>query len=143
MMLSTAVLECIVDAGRVNHINPDIIFSVILTEGGYSGAESLNKNGTKDLGLMQINDKTWLGLIANKLFDGNSKKAYQTLKNDECFNVYVGSWILSNSILLEHGDLWQGVGRYHSATKKYKLSYQVKVKEKFNYIRKFGISYRD
>lgn len=143
MILSTAVLQCIVDAGRVNNINPDIIFSVILTEGGFSGSESLNKNGTRDLGLMQINDKTWLGLIANKLFNGDKKKAYQSLKNDECFNVYVGSWILSNSIRIEHGDLWQGIGRYHSATEKYKYSYQVKVKQKLNHIKKYGISYKN
>lgn len=141
MMLSTVALACILDASKVNKINPDIILSIILTEGGYSGAEIKNSNGSKDLGLMQINDKTWLGLVSSKIFAGNRKKAYNKLKTDECFNIYVGSWILSNSIRMAHNDLWEGIGRYHSATPKYKYIYQTKVKKKLKYITNYRMKY--
>ncbi|EPA1481840.1 lytic transglycosylase, partial [Salmonella enterica subsp. enterica serovar Infantis] len=58
-------------------------------------------------------------------------RAYQVLKNDDCFNIQVGTWILKRSIILENGDLWEGVGRYHSSTLRLKKRYIKKVKARY------------
>lgn len=131
MIFSTIILSCILQAGQANKLDPDIIASIILTEGGYTGAESKNKNKSVDLGIMQINDKAWLPLVSSKLFAGDSVLAYSRLKNDDCFNIFVGSWILANAVKKSAGNLWQGVGLYHSATPKYKYIYQKKVRANF------------
>lgn len=67
-----------------------------------------------------------------KLFNNQHDKAYNALKDNGCFNIYIGSWILAHSIRKEKGDVWEGVGRYHSATPKYKYRYIEKVKKVYN-----------
>lgn len=66
---------------------------------------SRNKNGTEDLGIMQINTGAWLNLISHSFFDGNNEKAYIRLRDDGCFNIYVGAWILGRAIRMEGGYL--------------------------------------
>ncbi len=138
MILTTAILSCILQAAQANNINPDIIASVILTEGGYTGAVSKNKNKSVDLGVMQINDKAWLPLVSSKLFDGNKFMAYHRLKNDDCFNIFVGSWILAEAIKNSGGNLWEGVGLYHSANPRLKYIYKKKVINNYSNLRHKG-----
>ncbi|EMW3203334.1 lytic transglycosylase domain-containing protein [Escherichia coli] len=125
---------CLFAASQANYVDPKLLVSVIATEGGYPGLASRNKNGTEDLGIMQINTGAWLKLVSDSFFIGNSEKAYTKLKDDGCFNIYVGAWILGRSIRMEGGDIWQGVGRYHSSTFSYKQRYIRRVQEKYKNI---------
>ncbi|HDQ7021290.1 TPA: lytic transglycosylase domain-containing protein [Escherichia coli] len=125
---------CLLNASMANNIEPKLLASVILVEGGKNGTVSKNKNGSHDLGIMQINSKAWLPLVSTVFFSGNKDKAYTALKNDGCFNISVGAWILSYSIRLENGKIWEGVGRYHSNTTIYKHKYINKVKQTYDKI---------
>lgn len=89
-------------------------------ENGRNGQAVRNKNGTYDLGVMQINT-LWLPTL--------SKYGYtkQDLRFDGCRNVMVGTWILANS--LAHGKtIWSGVGDYHSHTANFNLLYRTSVR---------------
>ncbi|EFJ9066905.1 lytic transglycosylase domain-containing protein, partial [Escherichia coli] len=101
---------CLLAASQANNVSPKLLVSVIAVEGGVSGMSSKNKNGTEDLGIMQINTGAWLKLVSDSFFDGNNEKAYMKLRDDGCFNIYIGAWILGRAIRMEGGDIWQGVG---------------------------------
>ena len=128
------------NASQVNGIDPNLLISVMSVEGGRRGTESLNTNGSKDLGIMQINTYAWLPLVSRVFFNGDSEKAYKTLRDDGCFNIAVGAWILNSAIKKEGGRIWDGVGRYHSNTPKYKYRYIERVKKKYLSIDKVSVS---
>ncbi|HBA6946221.1 TPA: lytic transglycosylase domain-containing protein, partial [Escherichia coli] len=125
------VYECLIDASAANQVSPEIVTSIISVEGGRHGASNSNKNKTQDLGIMQINTGAWLPLISHTFFLSDDNAAYNALKYDDCFNIQVGVWILSYSIYLEGGSVWDGVGRYHSGTQNLKENYVKKVKERY------------
>ncbi len=132
--LITGIAACVINASSVNNIDPELLLSVMTVEGGTPGSVSINKNGSHDLGIMQINTHAWLKLISRSFFNGDEKTAYNKLKDDACFNISVGAWILHHSIILEGGNVWEGVGRYHSATPEYKYRYIGKVKNVYGKI---------
>ncbi|EEU9261461.1 lytic transglycosylase domain-containing protein [Escherichia coli] len=137
MLYMSAVIPlsvCLIAASHANHVSPELLVSIIAVEGGISGQSSKNKNGTEDLGIMQINTGAWLRLVSDSFFEGNNEKAYMKLRDDGCFNIYVGAWILGRSIRMEGGDIWQGVGRYHSVTYHHKQKYIKLVSEKYKSI---------
>lgn len=125
---------CLLAASQANEVPPKLLVSVIAVERGVSGLASRNKNGTEDLGIMQINTGAWLNLVSHSFFDGNNEKAYIRLRDDGCFNIYVGAWILGRAIRMEGGDIWQGVGRYHSITYRHKQKYIRLVSDKYESI---------
>lgn len=90
-----------------------LITSVLEVEGGKVGAYSTNTNGSYDLGPMQINT-IWLGTLAEKM-GVEEDRIVARLIYDPCFNIGVGTWILSTHIQ-DTGNFWQGVARYHSRT---------------------------
>lgn len=126
MLLST----CLFEASVANNVSPNILLSMIIVEGGRPGVVSKNENGSVDLGVMQINDRSWLEFISKKIFFGDNERAFNKLRDDPCFNISVGAWILSSSIKKENGDVWLGVGRYHSNTPELKKKYIKRVKDK-------------
>lgn len=117
--------ECIVGASRLQKIPPQILLGLLKTEGGYLGAEVFNKiNGSYDLGPMQINDKVWVKKLADAHFSGDQKKARLALKNNGCYNVYIGAWIFRQYLDEAHGQYKEAVGFYHSHTYSEKTNYQ-------------------
>ncbi len=127
----TPLMVCLLSASKVNHIEPELLVSVISVERGYPGLASRNKNGTEDLGIMQINTGAWLKLVSDSFFGSDSSKAYLKLRDDGCFNIYIGAWILGAAIRAEKGNIWEGVGRYHSVNYQYKEKYIRLVKNKY------------
>lgn len=119
MIFHGVPLECINHAAKVFHVPAIIIVSVMKIENGWNGAASRNKNGSYDLGVMQVNT-TWLKDL--KPFGITKEK----LQYDPCVNVHTGTWILAKG--LAQGEGWQGVGNYHSATPFFNKSYRQKVK---------------
>lgn len=79
-----------------------------------------NKNGSVDIGMMQINT-IWLpelaryGITQHHLLDG-------------CTSIYIGAWILSKNIR-NHGYTWKAIGAYNSATPGIGFRYAQKVYE--------------
>ncbi|HCB9839863.1 TPA: lytic transglycosylase domain-containing protein, partial [Escherichia coli] len=98
--LIASVTACVISASSVNNIKPELLLSVMAVEGGQPGSVSVNKNGSQDLGVMQINTRAWLNLVSQTFFNGDNQSAYTKLKDDACFNISVGAWILRHSIII-------------------------------------------
>lgn len=84
-----------------------------------------NTNGTKDIGLMQINTswKHWMpeaGITNEKLKDVD-------------FNIKV-AFMIVDRIIQQHGYSWDSIGRYHSGTPKFKKAWLKKIKENVKYL---------
>lgn len=110
---------CWEDVGRRYNINPYLLGAIAKTESNFNAnAVRHNPNGTRDIGLMQINS-IWLpelakyGITEPSLFD-------------PCTNLTVGAWILSQR-QDQFGNTWAAVGTYHSKTPKFKWQYADKV----------------
>lgn len=82
-----------------------------------------NRNGSIDIGLMQINS-SWLrklaqiGVTQKDLLDG-------------CKNIQVGAWILSQNVK-KYGLTSEAIGRYNSANQYYKELYVKKIIKVYN-----------
>lgn len=123
MIFHGVPLECINQAAVTYHVPATMIVSVMKIENGRNGMAVKNKNGTYDLGVMQINT-SWLPKLEKH---GINKT---TLQHDGCINVMVGAWILAQGIAKSEG--WVGLGNYHSATPKHNARYREKVKSTFD-----------
>lgn len=112
LLLTSLLANPYVDAGERQHIDPWMIYSVAKVESGNNPlAFNKNRNGTYDIGIMQINT-VHLPTLAKF---GISK---DDLWNPET-NIHVGAWVLSGCIQ-KHGyttkalDCYNGdkTGRY-------------------------------
>ena len=123
MLFHDVPLACINQAAVQYHIHAAMIISVIKTENGRNGQAVKNKNGTYDLGVMQINS-SWLPKLQNKGITS------EQVKTDPCVNVSVGAWILAQGIA--NGEGWKGIGNYHSYTEKHNAGYREKVRKTYS-----------
>ena len=130
-VLTSMLLSCVLQAGNAVHVPPQLLISVMSVEGGEIGTVAHNRNATEDLGLMQINTGAWLDLVARAQFGGDRRQAYVRLRDDGCYNIEVGAWILGRAIADERGDVWAGVGRYHSRTPSLQISYAARVQRAY------------
>lgn len=99
---------CFASAAQYHGVAEPLLRAIAMQESGMQvNARRANTNGTQDLGLMQINSR-WLPQL-------QAQGVSRELLMQPCANIYVGAWVLALS-LREHGDSWQALGRYHSAT---------------------------
>jgi hypothetical protein len=108
---------CIVVAARDYSLPLRGLLSVQLTEGGRLGTLSKNSNGSVDHGPFQINT-IWAQRLVREF--GITPAM---LTNDLCWSARAAAYILRYQINQAGGDFWEGVGHYHSYTKKYKEAY--------------------
>lgn len=101
--------------------------SIAITENAKFDENAImyNTNGTKDIGLMQINTswKHWMpeaGITNEKLKDVD-------------FNIKV-AFMIVDRIIQQHGYSWDSIGRYHSGTPKFKKVWLKKIKENVKYL---------
>jgi soluble lytic murein transglycosylase-like protein len=111
---------CLASASRLYNLPPAILWAVLDTEGGEIGQAVRDHNGTYDIGPMQINS-SWLPLLRDSFGIGPYELAY-----DPCLNVATGAWILKR-YMLESGDVWRGIARYHSGNPRLGLPYALRV----------------
>ncbi len=116
--------RCFETAAARYSIDPQMLRAIALTETGMRPhlVGPKNKNGTYDIGLMQINS-AWLKTLARH---GITE---QGLFN-ACTNIQVGAWILANNIAT-HGARWKSVGAYNASTPSKQLIYIEKVKRNY------------
>lgn len=130
------IMHCVVEAARTYQVPRILVLAIIRDESsGNRNALRINrridkKTGqvkeTKDVGLMQINT-VWHKELANKYGIANVE---HYITHDACYNIKVGTWILSNEIveaLKDGNSFWVGVGNYHSNTPSLNESYQRKI----------------
>ncbi len=103
--------NCWQTAGERYRIDPWLLYSIAKKESSLRpGAIGVNKDGTEDLGLMQINSQHLPVLRQYGI-------TRATLLNDSCMNIMVGAWILSSN-LYRHGNNTFALGAYNAGTKR-------------------------
>jgi len=113
--------DCFGDAAEYHHVNPLVLRAIALVEsGGNPNALNRNRNGSYDLGEMQINsihqpELARYGVSPPDLLDA-------------CKNIYIAAWILRRA-MDKYGNTWQAIGAYNSATPRYRDRYAARVQE--------------
>ncbi|MEX3242866.1 lytic transglycosylase domain-containing protein [Serratia quinivorans] len=109
--------SCMIEAAQTYHIPLRGFLAIWLTEGGRLGMQNKNKNGTIDYGPFQINT-VWA-----KRLHADFGVTPEMLTHDFCAAALASAYIIKYNIILENGDFWQGIGRYHSNTPELKQAY--------------------
>lgn len=119
---SEPVAACLAAAAAHHAVDVALVHAIAAVESGFdpSAVNRANKNGSRDIGLMQINS-SWLPVLArwsiteDKLFD-------------PCVSAYVGAWILADNIA-RLGRNWRAVGAYNARTPAKQLAYVRRVQK--------------
>ena len=97
---------CWDEAARYHGLDPWLLYAVAYTESSHNPnvISKANRNGTYDIGLMQINS-VWLPTLKKY---GISQ---QTLTN-ACASTYVGAWIMAQNVR-RYGYSWKAIAAYN------------------------------
>jgi soluble lytic murein transglycosylase-like protein len=98
-----------------------------MVEGGRPGLSAANRDGSADLGVMQINS-LWVAALARYLHQPEGATR-QRLLDEPCFNIAAAGAIMRIYLNDERGDLRRAIGDYHSHQPARNQSYQLKVFE--------------
>jgi soluble lytic murein transglycosylase-like protein len=106
---SVTKADCWEEAGRYYNVDPWVLYAIAHVESGLNplAVNDRNRDGSFDIGLMQINSFWFAELRA---FDIGRKELL-----DPCTNVAIGAWILRQS-LDSFDNYWEGVGAYNAGT---------------------------
>jgi len=100
--------ECLTSAGARYGVPPELLRSIASAESGLDPlAVRINRDGSRDIGIMQINS-WWLGILVRYGIGEADLR-------DACLNVHVGAWILAGNIE-RYGYTWRAVGAYNAGT---------------------------
>jgi hypothetical protein len=115
---------CIVEAAEGRRWLETTLWGLRDQEGGWIGAQVRNRNGTHDLGPLQINS-SWVSKLA-KLTGRQAIHIRWWLVHDPCFNVRAARWIFL-SALSQTRDYWKAIGVYHSPALRRQADYAANV----------------
>lgn len=114
-----AATACWEDVGQKYGINPQVLYAIAKTESSLNPkAINRNRNGTYDVGLMQINSSWFPALVKLGIKEEN---LYHP-----CTSIEVGAWILAQNIR-RFGYSWDAIGAYNSSKPNLRLRYAKKV----------------
>ncbi|MFZ8859472.1 MAG: lytic transglycosylase domain-containing protein [Thermocrinis sp.] len=100
---------CFEDAGRYYGVSPHLLWAIAKVESNFNPrAINRNKNGTDDIGLMQINSSWFVYLKKHGI--------EPSLLWEPCYNTYVGAMILRHCIDT-YGYGWRAVDCYNKGKK--------------------------
>ncbi len=115
MSVAAIVVSCLLVGAHLHNVPVDVMLGIYEVEGGQIGRESAtNRNGTRDLGLWQINTH-WLEDFS-KAWRMSPDEVRRILRDDACVNVFTAAYILRRKIDAAGGDLCKGIAWYNSAT---------------------------
>lgn len=115
---------CILEASEGRQWLEKTLWGLRDQEAGWIGAQVKNRNGTHDLGPLQVNS-WWVPKLA-KLTGRQTVHIRWWLVHDPCFNVRTARWIFL-SALSETRDYWKAVGVYHSPSSRRQSTYAANV----------------
>lgn len=102
--------NCITDTAKELNLDPVLLLSIARQESNYNPrAYNKNKNGSYDVGFMQINS-LWSKHLSKQGI--SSENLYEV-----CVNVKAAAWILDNNFK-DFGKNWHSIGVYHAGTRK-------------------------
>jgi soluble lytic murein transglycosylase-like protein len=110
---------CFEQAGARYGVSPLILQAIAQQESGMNPrALHRNSNGTRDIGIMQINS-SWLGFLARYRIN-------ETDLLDACTNIHVGAWILASNFQ-RMGVSWEALGAYNAVSPDKRARYAAQV----------------
>jgi soluble lytic murein transglycosylase-like protein len=110
---------CWQEAGSRYQIDPALLYAIARTESALNPTAShRNRDGSIDIGLMQINS-AWLPDLAK--YGISARDLWEP-----CTNIHVGAWVLAQKIK-KHGMTWEAVGAYNATTPFKRTHYAWKV----------------
>lgn len=99
-----------------------VLYAMLKTEAGVPGKSHKNKDGSRDWGPMQINDR-WFVFSGSEIRRKFPEIAPADIKTDPCVNLDVAGWILWSNLQRDH-NLWKAIGHYHSFRKREAIRYR-------------------
>lgn len=123
-LLSAAALSgqanaCWEEAAARYGVNAHILYAIAKTESSLNPrAINRNKNGSYDIGLMQINS-SWFPTLRKYGVEEQHLL-------EPCVSIHVGAWILAQNIQ-RLGNSWDAVGAYNSSKPEIRHRYAQKV----------------
>ena len=118
-------LACMALVAQIYTLPPRVLPSIQAVEGGAPGIVHLNRDGSEDLGVMQVNTLWIPRLAAYTRLDPATVR--QLLLTRACFNIAAAGLIMRTYLDEAKQDLMQAVGNYHSHTPVLHRDYQAKV----------------
>lgn len=119
LLASAGAMGCWEQAAERYQVNPYLLYAIARTESSLNPAAiNRNKNGTYDVGLMQINS-SWFPTL--RKYGLEEKQLY-----DPCTSIHVGAWILAQN-MQRMGNTWNAVGAYNSSKPDLRLKYALKI----------------
>ncbi|MFS2222966.1 transglycosylase SLT domain-containing protein [Pantoea sp. B65] len=98
---------CWEQAGQRYGIEPELLQAIAIVESNLqASARNQNRDGSYDIGLMQINSRH-LPLLRN------FQISERALLDDPCLSVMTGAWVLAGFIR-HYGYSWEAVGAYNA-----------------------------
>ena len=107
-------------AAQRYQVSSALLYAIARTESGLNPqAIGRNGNGSRDIGLMQINS-SWLPTLASHGI--NERDLFEP-----CINIHVGAWILAGNVS-RLGYTWDAVGAYNATRPTLRRAYIEKVR---------------
>jgi soluble lytic murein transglycosylase-like protein len=111
---------CWDDAAQRYQVSSALLYAIARTESDLNPqALGRNGNGSRDIGLMQINS-SWLPTLATHGI--GERELFEP-----CTNIHVGAWILAGNVS-RLGYTWDAVGAYNAASPALRRAYIEKVR---------------
>jgi len=118
-LASNPARACWHDVASWYGVNVHLLYAIAKTESNLNpNAMNRNKNGSYDIGMMQINS-SWLPTLRKH---GISEEQLK----DPCISLQVGAWILAQN-MARMGTTWEAVGAYNARTPALRIKYAHKV----------------
>lgn len=132
LLSQSACANCWNTAANYYHVDPYLLFSIAEVESGLNpNAVGHNYDGSRDVGLMQINSSHFPELKCKGIDE-------YRLMSEPCTSIMVGASILSAMIKV-YGYNWEAVGAYNAGLKKenfpQRMVYARKVWKKYQQIK--------
>jgi len=129
-VIAPITAACIAAAAAAYNLSPLSLQIILKTEGGHVGACTVQHNGMHDCGPAQVNAEIWVPRVA-ALLHRPVAQIFYAIRDNGCFNIDAAAYILRVKVGEAQGDIWDGMGRYNSATPSVKHAYQAHLVEAY------------
>lgn len=111
--------DCVSSSAAAYQLNPMVLLAILKVESnGRTGIVMRNTNGSYDLGPAQFNTNSWA-----KKFQTKYNIPREALVHDMCQSVRAMAFAVRSEINDAGGDMWRGIGNYHSRNEPFHTKY--------------------